>query len=155
MAILDTLLRFSDSQDLSGAGVKLSTTWVDGKAQVSGGPSEDQAIGEHAMKLLFVIETTFTLLTNLTVELLSADDAAMTTNVVVHASRVLVEADGDLVAANAFNIGSAAQIPSGRFWRVRYTHTGTDPGAGVASSYMIRDAQANFAAGENPAVAGP
>lgn len=139
----DALLQFSAAQAV-GAAVGISTNAVDL------GTARD--IGEGASELLARVQvnTTFTGLTALTMEVIASSDAASTTNVVVIGSSGAVPV-ASLVAGARFAIELNPLIASKgqRYVAIRYTPTGVGTGGAVTADLgaEIQDGQKFYATG--------
>ena len=125
--IIDNFLTLSGSwasgvwtpQTVTGASAVLSTNTID--------LSQNRDIGEGAeINLRVGVPTAFAGLTALTMEIIVADDAALTTNVTVIGSSGAIPV-ASLTAGSRFVVGANPRIGSKgqRYLGARYTPTGT------------------------------
>lgn len=101
---------------------------------------EDEGVNPNPW-LVVQVDAAFNNLTSLTIDLVSADNAALSTNLTVHYSKTVALAG--LTAATRL---VAVQIPSDDYRRyigVRYTVAGTAPSAGSVYAFFTMDVQSN------------
>jgi len=114
-------------QTVTGASAVLSTNTIDlSSGGTPSGQVRDIGEGNDLVKALVEITTAFTGLTALTVEVIQADDAALSTNVTVVGSSGAI-AVARLIAGARFEVELNARIGSTgqRYLGLRYTPTGT------------------------------
>lgn len=118
----------------------ISTNVLDRTGGIGGPAVSDESLGEK-LSLVLDCNQAFNNLTSLTVELLSADDAALTTNATVHQSIVFSLAR--LTAATRL-IGIALGAEAyRRYIGLRYTVTGTAPTGGSIFAFLTPTIQKN------------
>jgi hypothetical protein len=130
-------------QTVTGASAVLSTNTVD--------LSQARDIGEGAeLNLRVGVPTAFTGLTALTMEIIVADDAALTTNVTVIGSSGAIPV-ASLTAGSRFAVGANPRIASKgqRYLGARFTPTGTGTAGAVIAELgtEIQDGQKFYPAG--------
>ena len=115
-------------QTVTGASAVLSTNTVDLLQ------ARDIGEGNDLLKLRWFVTTTFTGLTALTIEIIQADDAALSTNVTVIGSSGAVAVAG-LAAGKRGEVEFNARIGSTgqRYLGVRYTPTGTGTAGAIVA----------------------
>jgi len=112
-------------QTVTGASAVLSTNTVD--------LLQNRDIGEGSeLNMRVGVPTAFTGLTALTIEIVVADDAALTTNLTVIGSSGAIPV-ASLIAGSRFAVGANPRIGSKgqRYLGVRYTPTGTGTAGAV------------------------
>lgn len=125
-------------QTITGASAVLSTSSLD--------LTQKRDIGEGAdLYARFQVTTTFTGLTALDIQIVSADDAALSTNLTVHNSLQAIPV-AQLTAGVSFALGFTPYIsPQGpntdsksqRYWGFRYVPTGTGTAGAVFADIGI------------------
>jgi hypothetical protein len=117
-------------QTVTGASAVLSTNTVDLTN------ARDLFEGNDLIKARLAIITTFTGLTALTVEIIQADDAALSSNVTVVGSSGAIPV-ASLAAGKRFEIEGNARIASTgqRYLGLRYTPTGTGTAGAVLGEF--------------------
>lgn len=149
--IIDNFLALSGSwsngtwtpQTVTGASAVLSTNTVD--------LLQNRDIGEGAeMNLRVGVPTAFTGLTALTIEIIVADDAALTTNVTVIGSSGAIPV-ASLTSGSRFAVGANPRIgsKSQRYLGARYTPTGTGTAGALIAELGtdVQDGQKFYPAG--------
>jgi hypothetical protein len=132
--ILDTGNLFSDAQSLTGTSAVVSTSSVDL------GSARDVGSGENVELFCSATASGGTSPT-LAVEIIGADDAALTSNIVVYASvpAVALAAPQDIVLPSL-----PVMATKKRYLGLRYTQGGTSPTSTVTAG-IVMDKQTNFA----------
>lgn len=136
--IMDQQSLFSDAQAVTVTAN--STNVID--TLPSGGPNTKSGIGDGQDISLFaqVGPNAFATLTSLTIALVSADDAALTTNVITHFTTPAILAAA--LTAKARLVG--LDLPYGKYRRyvgLVYTVAGSAATAGVITAGLVEDLQ--------------
>jgi hypothetical protein len=137
--ILDKQTELSNAQAITTGSI-LSTNTLDlGPVSWAGNSVGDH--GDPHSEVVFNVDTTFVGGTSVEAQLVSADDAALSSNLVVHASSgaILTAA---LVAGQIFPYKPILPIDAKRYFGVRYVVVGTFS-AGNISARMTSDRQTN------------
>lgn len=122
-------------QTVTGASAVLSTNTVDLLQ------NRDIAEGNDLLKLLVEITTAFTGLTALTIEVIQADDAGLSSNVTVIGSSGAIPV-ASLTATARFDVELNARIGSKgqRYLGARYTPTGTGTAGALIAHFSDQEA---------------
>lgn len=134
--IIDQQNLFSDAQAITASAN--STNVID---TLPGGQNTKSGIGDGEDITLFAqVGTTFATLTSLNVQLVSADDSALSTNAIVHYD------SGAIAVANLTTKARVVQVdvPFGKFRRyvgLKYVVTGTNASAGTMTAGLVKDLQ--------------
>jgi hypothetical protein len=115
---VDNFLTLSSAQTVTGASAVLSTNAIDL------GTARDIGEGED-LYARFQVGTAFAGLTALTLEVIGADDAAFTTNVLSIVSRTIPVASLTAGARHALELPPLIASLGKRYMGFRYTPTGT------------------------------
>lgn len=130
---MDNDLELSSDQAITATAA--STNYVDGAV------AEDIGAGEP-VKLEILITETFTLLTSLNFALQSDDNTSFS-SATTHVDKDVTLASGGLAAGSRVHLGPLPMGFNERYWRLYYTVTGTNPGAGKITAAVVVDKQSN------------
>lgn len=136
--ILDKQLQVSNAQAIT-TGTIVGTNVIDLGPKSYAGNSVGDPSG--ATEILFSIDTTFTGGTSIVIQLFSADDAALSSNAVMHEqSRPLLTAE--LTAGSKVQYTPGMPADSKRYFGIKYVVTGTYA-AGAISANVTAARQTN------------
>lgn len=136
--IIDQQNLFSDAQAITASA---NSTNVIDTLPVTG-PNTKSGIGDGEDLSLFaqVGSVAFATLTSLNVQLVSADDAALTTNVIAHFDSGAIPVASLTAKARLV----AVDLPYGKYRRyvgLKYVVTGTNASAGSITAGLVKDLQ--------------
>ena len=132
--ITDALLRVSDAQAVTATAVSTNT--------IDLGSARD--IGEgKTMYMVFTLTETFATLTSLTFEIVTDDNASLSSPAAIAATGAITLASGNLAAGKQHVVRIPAQIASKgeRYLGARYTVGGSSATAGKVTADIVLDIQ--------------
>jgi len=134
--IMDQQSLFSDAQAITASAN--STNVID---TLPGGQNTKSGVGDGQNISLFAqVGTAFATLTSLNVQLVSADDAALSTNAITHFDSGAIPVAS--LTAKARIVG--LDLPYGKYRRyvgLKYVVTGTNASAGTITAGLVEDLQ--------------
>lgn len=135
--IMDQQSLFSDSQAVTASAN--STNVID--TLPSGGPNTKSGIGDgQDISLFALVGQAFATLTSLNIQLVSADDAGLTTNAIVHFDSGAVPLASLVAKARVVGL----DLPYGKYRRfvgLKYVVTGSAATAGTITAGLVEDLQ--------------